>query len=83
MNSIAEIIKKSGGPTAIQEASERRKEIDGVGPLSANSVHKWKRNGIPGWRYPLLSELTGMTINQIAEINHTFLSQKKTLSEAA
>lgn len=58
---IAEIIKKAGGPAAIAEAS--------LGAIKKDAVYKWPSIGVPDRHWPILIERAGVTAEQLYSAN--------------
>lgn len=58
---VASIIKAAGGVNAIAAASR--------GELTIDAVHKWRRNGIRDWHWPLLMSLCDVTPDQLLQAN--------------
>ncbi|WP_245892890.1 carph-isopro domain-containing protein [Devosia naphthalenivorans] len=58
---LAEIIKKAGGPAAIAEASG--------GGIKKDAVYKWPSIGVPDRHWQILIERAGVTAEQLYAAN--------------
>lgn len=62
--SVDDLIRVSGGAKAISDAS-----LSSAKPIGVYAVHKWRRNGVPAEHWAVVSDLSGIGIEEIYLVN--------------
>ena len=69
---VTDLIEQAGGPVVISDASRKTRKY-----VQRRVVLDWKRNGIPEWHLPLMSRLTGVSIEELREISDALRRKRK------
>jgi len=69
---VQRIIQDCGGATKVADASQKT-----ANPVTFEAVFKWYRNGIPEVHWPLVIEMSGLTVEQIYNANRLAERQKE------
>ena len=68
--SVNDLIKQRGGVEKISEASMRTEQ-----PVTADAVHKWRKNGIPEVHWPIFIS-TGVGVEILYQANELLRREK-------